>query len=202
MILSRSGEAVGRWPGLPFGRREVLVPEGASGDLQGPREHGRLHVAARWPGDDRALPPGVARYRPTTVAELCDRVPEDATVGVGPTGVPVSCTPESLAALPRAVDLRHRPRDVRVTRLGADSSFAAVARHQGSPVAYRVVDPAAPAVLLLAVRSGETLHERSRRDFADDCQQARIADPAELWERDDLPRWLRKLLETADEETP
>jgi len=52
-------------------------------------------------------------------------------------------------------------------------------------------------VLLVAVRVDDTRYERTRRDFADDCQAARVIEPAALWERAALPRWLRKLLDAS-----
>ena len=176
------------WPGLPLRSREIYVPEDAQGDLWGPREHGILHVDARWPGQPRPEIAASISWRRTTVGELCERLPPGATTTVRCTG---------LDDQPRALDLTSRLGDLSVVRLAPDHPFAALARHQGAPNAYELTRQrgATHEALLLGVARSEA--ERSTRDFADDCDLMRLHRPAALWSHDDLPRRLRKLLETA-----
>ena len=200
MSLLRAGSPLAHWPGLPFGRRQVLVPVDAQGELWGARDHEELFIAVRWPHEPTFGPPSIT-WTTLTLAEACRRLPEGAILGVGLRGVPVSCAATSLDRVPDALDLTGRVRQVRdldVVRLDDDDRFTSIARHQGASAAYRLVARRA-GLLLLAVRDRE-VREASARHFGDDCGLGRVADPAELWQREDLPRRLRKRLDALDQE--
>jgi hypothetical protein len=183
------------WPGVPFGRRRVLAPEDDQG-LWGPRDHGVLHVPLRWPHESAPGPDSV-RWTPTTIAEVCHRLPSGATLGVGAQQAPVRCERQTLERLPAALDVRSKHHHLTVTLLPDEDPFVAVAVRHGAASTYRLHARGA-GLLLLAVREpGAAPGEGA--DFAADCREAGLEDPAQLWDRADVPRWLRGHLDRADE---
>jgi hypothetical protein len=194
VILRRGTAGAGPslvWPGIPLGSQRVFVPVDENGELWGTREHGRLFVQARRAHEPHEGSRGV-RYDEMTVAELCRRLPAEATAGLGLLGRPIDCAdPTTLERSPAQADLRAFDRRSRVRPAdGAVLGFDVSGPPLHGARFYEVVDTRARVSAVIAVvnkADGDAVDAFQRL-----CVQRQVGTPLQLWETGNLPGWLHQ----------